>query len=398
MARSLSDGLIERLLQGDRLAAARLITAIEQSPRDAAEVVRRIHPRTGRAHIVGITGAPGAGKSTLVDTLIDLWRKNGKTVGVIAIDPSSPFTGGALLGDRIRMQKRSTDKQVFIRSMGSRGHLGGLASATADAVKVLDAMGKDVILIETVGVGQAEVDVVKVADTTVVVLVPGMGDEIQSIKAGIMEIADIFVVNKADRDGADKTVAEVEMNLMMGLGSEDPKKRAVREAKEAGHHAGPQSRAKAFLDEDAVHRAERRVPRVAGKGPKDAPAPTTGDSRAFFEELLATGVWYPPVAKTVADKGQGVAEVVDLVDRHLAFLDAEGGRARRRRARAEREVLSLMKEKLVLALEETEHLSARFWRLVEDVAERRVDPHGAAEALLAEYQAQGTPARTPKPV
>lgn len=178
-------------------------------------MLRELHKRSGRAHIVGITGAPGAGKSALVDKLADHYRKRGQKVGVVAVDPSSPFTGGAILGDRIRMQTRSTDKEVFIRSMGSRGSLGGLARATNDAVKVLDAMGKNVVLVETVGVGQGEVDVVRTADTIVVVLVPGMGDDVQTIKAGIMEIGDIFCINKGDRDGTGRTMAEVAALLEM---------------------------------------------------------------------------------------------------------------------------------------------------------------------------------------
>lgn len=211
-----SQGLLQRLLKGDRIAAAKLISRIEDDEAPL-EVLREIHKHSGRAHIIGITGSPGAGKSTLVDKLCDAFRKQGKKVGVICVDPSSPFSGGAVLGDRIRMQTRSTDKEVFIRSMGSRGSLGGLARATNDAVKVLDAMGKDVVIVETVGVGQGEVDIVRTADTIVVVLVPGMGDEVQTIKAGIMEIGDVFCVNKADREGADRTVAEVQALLHMEM-------------------------------------------------------------------------------------------------------------------------------------------------------------------------------------
>lgn len=180
-------------------------------------MLREVHRRSGRAHIVGITGAPGAGKSTLVDRLIDHHRRDGKKIGVVAVDPSSPFTGGALLGDRIRMQSRSTDKDVFVRSMGTRGALGGLARATNDTIKVLDAMGKDIVFVETVGVGQGEVDVVRTADTIVVVLVPGMGDDVQAIKAGIMEIGDVFCVNKGDRDGTNRTMAEVAALLEMQM-------------------------------------------------------------------------------------------------------------------------------------------------------------------------------------
>lgn len=220
------DELIDRLLKGDKRAAARLITLVENDEEKAREIVKKIHPHTGNAYIVGITGPPGAGKSTLLDKLIRVAREEGKVVGVIAIDPTSPFTGGALLGDRIRMQRHSTDPGVFIRSMATRGSLGGLAKATNDAIKVLDAYGCDVIFVETVGVGQIEVDIVKTADTVVLVTIPGLGDDIQAIKAGLMEIADVFVINKADREGADATYFE--LNLMLDLEKERWEKRGWR--------------------------------------------------------------------------------------------------------------------------------------------------------------------------
>jgi LAO/AO transport system kinase len=202
-------------VSGDARAIARGISLVERGGDDGASLVREIFPRSGRAFLVGITGAPGAGKSTLVDGLIARWRKAGKTMGVIAVDPTSPFSGGAMLGDRIRMQAHAQDAGVFIRSMATRGHLGGLARATADAALVLDASGKDFVIIETVGVGQDEVEVARTADISTVVLVPGMGDDVQALKAGVMEIADIFVVNKENRDGADRTVAEVESLLSL---------------------------------------------------------------------------------------------------------------------------------------------------------------------------------------
>jgi LAO/AO transport system kinase len=205
--------LFERLISGDRRAAARIISLVENGEPEAREIVRLLHKHTGRAHIIGITGAPGSGKSTLVSAITQDLRSRGKTVGIIAIDPTSPFTGGALLGDRIRMQDLATDKGVFIRSMGSRGSLGGVARATNDAINILDAFGKDVIIVETVGAGQVEVEIVKLAHTSVVVTMPGGGDEIQAIKAGILEIGDVFVVNKADREDATRTYAELMMML-----------------------------------------------------------------------------------------------------------------------------------------------------------------------------------------
>ena len=202
--------LTSRVLKGDPRSVAKLITAAENNSRGLADEMRVIHKNSGKAYIIGVTGVMGSGKSTLIYELAKAYRKQGKKVGIIAIDPTSPFTGGALLGDRIRMTELATDNGVFIRSMGTRGMLGGLASAVYDAVEILDASGKDIVIVETVGVGQAEVDVIKIADTTLVVLVPGLGDSIQTIKAGIMEIPGIFVVNKADRPGIEQVVAELE--------------------------------------------------------------------------------------------------------------------------------------------------------------------------------------------
>ena len=215
--------IASKVLEGDSRSIARLITLAENNDPEASKAMKVIHPNTGKAHVIGITGVMGSGKSTLISELTRAYRKKGLKVGIVAIDPTSPFSGGALLGDRIRMMELATDDDVFIRSMGTRGMLGGLTSAVYDVVEILDAAGKDIILVETVGVGQAEVDVIKLADTTLVVLVPGLGDAIQTIKAGIMEIADIYVINKADRPGLDQAKAEIESLIDIACSGKDRK-------------------------------------------------------------------------------------------------------------------------------------------------------------------------------
>jgi LAO/AO transport system kinase len=214
------------VLAGNRRSIAKAITIIENNEPEAHELIAKIYPHTGKAHIIGLTGAGGAGKSTLIEKLVKEYRRRGKTVGVVAVDPTSPFSGGAFLGDRIRMQELSTDRDVFIRSMATRNYAGGIAKATKDAARILDAAGKDIVIVETVGAGQSEVEIIKVAQTIVVVHAPGLGDEIQAIKAGIMEIADIFVVNKADRENANKAVMDIQANLQMN-NKENPWKPSV---------------------------------------------------------------------------------------------------------------------------------------------------------------------------
>lgn len=210
--------LVSELLKGNRRAAARMISHVENDDPLKRELLKELYPHTGKAYVIGVTGAPGSGKSSLVDCLLQKMRQDGLKIGVIAVDPTSPFSGGAILGDRIRMQDHALDQNIFIRSMGTRGSLGGLSRSTREAIQVLDAFGKDIILIETVGVGQSEVDIVKTADTTVVVLTPAGGDSVQTIKAGIMEIADLFVVNKADLPGTERTTTEINIMLDMKKG------------------------------------------------------------------------------------------------------------------------------------------------------------------------------------
>ena len=319
----MSASLTDRLLAGDPRALARAISYVENEAPEGAEIIRRIFTRTGRAYLLGVTGAPGSGKSTLVDRLTAEIRASGPTVGVVAVDPTSPFSGGAILGDRVRMQAHASDAGVFIRSMATRGHLGGLARATSEVALLLDASGKQVVIIETVGVGQDEVDIVRTADVSIVTLVPGAGDEVQALKAGIMEIADIFVVNKADRDGADRTVASIGSLLAL--------------------------------------------------------------------QTFGAGEWRPPIVKTVATTGQGVADLVAAVERFRAHTTASLGS--RRKARAEFRLREILSRRFLQRVEGAVLGPGEFEAYLERIARRELDPYSAASDIMARALAPGAAGR-----
>jgi len=321
--------LIDDMLAGNRRALARTITLVENNGAEAHNALAALYHRTGQAHIVGITGSPGTGKSTLVNALAKEYRRHGHLVGIVAVDPTSPFTGGALLGDRVRMRDLSGDPGIFIRSMATRGSLGGLAQATADVVLTLDAAGFQRILVETVGVGQAEVDIASTAHTTIVVEAPGLGDEVQAIKAGVLEIADILAVNKADREGAEKTVMALQM--MLGMGS--------RQVQHHGH----------------LEEIDQAAPEMSG--------------------------WLPPIVKTVALRDQGIAELVDAIEQHAAHLHASGEFDRREQERARTEVLHILQAAVLRRLA-SQVSPAELHVLISQVASRTLDPYSAAATLL----------------
>ena len=302
---------------GRKAALARAVSIVENHRAGFDRLLARLQPRIGRGRRIGITGPPGAGKSTLTTGLARAYRDAGLTVGIVAVDPTSPFTGGALLGDRIRMESIALDPGVFIRSMATRGSLGGLATSTREVADVLDAFGTDRILIETVGVGQTELDIARTADTSIVVLVPESGDSIQTLKAGLMEIADIFVVNKADRPGADRLRNELE--LMLGLRSGATLKHVP------AHHGVELSRPMTKEEQHAINPG--RAARAAAKSDN-------------------LDQWTPSVLRTVAVKGEGLPEVLDALDRHFRYLEASGTLAKRRRARMRERVVDVVGERM----------------------------------------------------
>ena len=337
--------LAERVRAGDVRAAARLMHDLDDRLPGAEAVLRQLFPHTGRAHVVGITGAPGAGKSSLTDRLIAHHRRAGRSVGVVAIDPTSAFSGGAILGDRIRMQDHAVDEGVFIRSLGTRGHLGGLSRSTADLVAVLDAMGKDVVLVETVGVGQDEIEVAGLAHTVVVVAVPGLGDDVQAIKAGVLEIADVFAVNKADREGADRAVRDLQIML------------------ELRHSLRPP------LEHDAAHH----------------PVLAPGSSPAMPDPW-----WEPPIVPTVAIRDQGVAELAQAVERHRLHLASTGEGKVRAIQRARAGFLAMLRDRLLQgALSRLEAEMGELDEVAARIAAREADPYLLAEELSARLRRDG---------
>ncbi|MEO7060995.1 MAG: methylmalonyl Co-A mutase-associated GTPase MeaB [Lapillicoccus sp.] len=307
--------LVSGAREGAPRAVARLISLVEDAHPALREVMASLAPYTGHAHVIGITGSPGVGKSTSTSAIVAALRARGQRIGILAVDPSSPFSGGALLGDRIRMQEHALDPEVYIRSMASRGHLGGLSWATPQALRVLDAAGCDVILVETVGVGQSEVQVAGLADTTLVLLAPGMGDGIQAAKAGILEVGDIFVVNKADRDGADATVRDLRHMISLG---------------------------------------DRSQP----------------------------GLWRPPVIKTVAARGEGTAQVMEAIDKHLAWLTDHGELRNRRVARAADEIEAIAVAALRSRIGDLRH-DESLDRLARAVVDGTSDPYAAADQVVS---------------
>ena len=330
--------LIDDLLAGKHRALARVITKIENREPGYRDLVSQLHEHTGSADVVGITGSPGAGKSTLVDKMAAAYREQGLTVGVIAIDPSSPFTGGAVLGDRIRMASNVGDMDVFFRSMSARGSLGGLSTATTDAVKALDAFGKDKIIIETVGAGQNEIDIVKMADTVAVLVPPGSGDDVQMLKAGILEIADLFIVNKADLDGANRTVQELKEMIEYRDGGMPSR---------IGHHG-------------------------ASAGGFDRPEEDEDDGDA----------WTPPIVEAVAKDSEGVQDVLDALADHRAHLTESGELETQARMRYAEEIRTLLREDTSALLEAEIERQGGLDQYAERVRNRETDPYTVSDDLL----------------
>jgi len=326
-------GLVDELLAGKHSALARVITKIENREPGYRDIVSDLHGHTGHADVVGVTGSPGAGKSTLVDKVAAHYREQGHTVGVIAIDPSSPYSGGAVLGDRIRMASNAGDMDVFFRSMSARGSLGGLSTATTDAVTALDAFGKDYVIVETVGAGQNEVDIVRTADTVAVLVPPGSGDDVQMLKAGILEIGDVFVVNKADLDGADRTVQQLR-EMLQGRST-------------TGHHG------------------------ASGTGTADLGTATGGDDS-----------WDPPIVETVANRSEGLEEFCAVLADHSDYLERTGRREQQARDRFAAEIRTLLREDANRLLEAELARQGGLEPLLDAVLARETDPYSVVDEVL----------------
>jgi LAO/AO transport system kinase len=330
--------LIDSVLQGDRLALARVLTQVENNTAEGREILNALYPRTGKAHLIGVTGAPGTGKSSLVNQLALFYRGQEKTVAIVAVDPSSPFTGGAVLGDRVRMKDLSGDRGVFIRSMASRGSLGGLARATAGEVQVFDAAGYEIVLIETVGAGQGEVDIVRLAHTTLVVEAPGLGDDIQAIKAGILEIADILVVNKADRPGVENT------------------EKALRSMLDLAHP----------IQRDYLHHGKTLHTEFQSSEKKETDP---------HEEL-----WIPPIQKTISTEGKGILELAEQIAKHAGYLHRSGDWTVREQARLEAEMEMILQQRLMSQFRE-QVPEIRYAEVMRQVFEKIVSPWEAVKML-----------------
>ncbi|MES1259801.1 MAG: methylmalonyl Co-A mutase-associated GTPase MeaB, partial [Gemmatimonadota bacterium] len=337
----LDDALIAALLDGKIAALARAVSIVENGRAGFEELLAALHPRLGHARRIGLTGPPGAGKSTMTERLVTSYRAQGHRVAVVAVDPTSPFTGGALLGDRIRMESVALDPGVYIRSMATRGSLGGLATATREVCDVLDAAGFDRILVETVGVGQSELDVTRMADTTALILVPESGDGIQTLKSGVIEAADLFVVNKGDRPGAGKLQRELEMSLDL---------RSGRMSRAPAHHGALRS------------------------GPASKPAPATGGDEA---------AWRPPVLVTTASKSEGIDEVVAALEAHWTWLSASGMLERRRRTRLAERTREVVERAMRKWLWQDSHADEMIAARLDDVAAGRTSPYDLAGEIVA---------------
>ena len=358
--------LVASLLDGEHRALARVISRIEDRAPGHRDLVSRLHPHTGDAAVIGVTGSPGAGKSTLVDKLAAAYRDRGNTVGVVAVDPASPYSGGSVLGDRIRMAATVGDMDVFVRSMSARGRLGGLSTATTDTVHALDAFGKDVVLVETVGAGQNEVDIVRTADTVAVVVQPGSGDDVQMLKAGILEIGDVFVVNKADMDGVDRLLAELEEMLHRSGSGGAPV--------DAGGHHGP-----------AVGAGGHHGPTAGASAPETGPDDGDADGRESGSDP-ETGAdvpsWDPRVVTTVATEGDGIDDLVDAFDAHASYLRASGAGRERARSRHAAEIRRLVREDANVLLDAEIRRQGGLDALAERVLAGDTDPYTVASRIV----------------